>query len=144
MDAQTIAKYFVIKARENNQEVSKLKTLKLLYYTQACYLTAYEKPLFHDKIEAWRYGPVVPIVYQNWTSILEDELSEGQILDLQKYNNFLDIIWSKWNKLSPIEIMKETHIEDPWIDAYKTESNEITLNSLYEYFKPRLKFTRSE
>ena len=39
---------------------------KLIYYCQAWHLVWEKKALFSDKIEAWRNGPVVPILYASY------------------------------------------------------------------------------
>ena len=48
---------------ENGQMVDQLKLQKLLYLAQGISLAVRDEPLFSDKIEAWRYGPVVRAVY---------------------------------------------------------------------------------
>ena len=43
--------------------MSPWKLHKLLYYAQAWHLTWEGEPLFHDEIQAWAGGPVVPALY---------------------------------------------------------------------------------
>ena len=40
-----------------------MKLQKLVYYSQAWSLVWDEKPLFHNRIEAWINGPVIPNLY---------------------------------------------------------------------------------
>ena len=42
-----------------------MKLHKLIYYAQAWSLVWDEKPLFHETIEAWPSGPVVPVLYDH-------------------------------------------------------------------------------
>lgn len=43
--------------------ITNLKLQKLLYYQQGYHLAAFDTPLFDESVEAWIYGPVVPVVY---------------------------------------------------------------------------------
>ena len=63
-----VALYFLFRAREleAGDTISNLKMQKLLYYAQGHFLATYKKPLFDDKIEAWKYGPVVKEVYDKF------------------------------------------------------------------------------
>ena len=60
--ALEVADYIIKKIPVDN-----LTLQKLLYYSQATHLVKYDKkPLFHDDIEAWDIGPVVPSVYNKY------------------------------------------------------------------------------
>jgi uncharacterized phage-associated protein len=43
--------------------ITAMKLQRLVYYAQAWALTWDEEPLFHDRIEAWANGPIVPSLY---------------------------------------------------------------------------------
>lgn len=43
--------------------MSNMKLQKMLYYQQGYHLALFDEPLFEDDLEAWMYGPAVPIVY---------------------------------------------------------------------------------
>ena len=65
--ASHIANYFLIKAQvENISDMSVMKLIKLVYIAYAWYYAANEEKLFDEKIEAWRYGPVVPSLYHEF------------------------------------------------------------------------------
>ena len=60
--AQQIADYFLFKAEQQGQErLSHMKLQKLLYYAHGLHLAVGRGPLFPEIIEAWTYGPVVPM-----------------------------------------------------------------------------------
>ena len=42
---------------------STMKLQKIVYYSQAYHLVRYGQPLFSERIEAWRNGPVVRDLY---------------------------------------------------------------------------------
>lgn len=58
------ANTFIKLANDMEQPLDQLKLQKLLYLAQGVSLAAFDEPLFLEDIEAWRYGPVVPIVYR--------------------------------------------------------------------------------
>ena len=43
--------------------ITNLKLQKLLYYQQGYHLAVFDTPLFNEAVEAWIYGPVVPVAY---------------------------------------------------------------------------------
>jgi len=45
-------------------DLTNLKLEKLLYFAYGIHISLYNEPLFDEKIEAWRLGPVVPSVYR--------------------------------------------------------------------------------
>ena len=49
--------------------ISCLKLQKILYFLQAEFLRKYNKLCFNSKIEAWDFGPVIPIVYEKVYSL---------------------------------------------------------------------------
>ena len=68
LKAYDIALYFLFRAREleAGEVISNLKMQKLLYYAQGHFSALYDEPLFEERIEAWRYGPVVKNVYDRF------------------------------------------------------------------------------
>src|SRR5258708_40323860 len=57
-------------AGDEKDPLTNLRLQKLLYYAQAWSLVLRESELFPEEIQAWRWGPVVPAVY--------DKLPDGQ------------------------------------------------------------------
>ena len=51
--------------------MSATKLQKLCYYCQAWSLVWDEEPLFHENIEAWINGPVIPVLYQKHKGIFK-------------------------------------------------------------------------
>lgn len=49
---------------EKQGPMSQMKLHKLLYYCQAWSLVWDDMPLFHERLEAWGSGPVVPELHK--------------------------------------------------------------------------------
>ncbi|PWJ79773.1 putative phage-associated protein [Pseudaminobacter salicylatoxidans] len=62
-DARHIANWFVERARRDGYILSIMSLLKLVYIAHGWHLEMRNAPLFGNKIEAWKYGPVIPDVY---------------------------------------------------------------------------------
>ena len=62
-DARQVANEFLSLAEETNIPLTPLQVQKLVYFAHAWQLGLYGKPLIDTEFEAWRYGPVVPVVY---------------------------------------------------------------------------------
>ncbi len=62
-DARQIANWFVQRASEDGKQLSIMQLLKLVYIAHGWHLEMRNSPLIHNKIEAWKYGPVIPDVY---------------------------------------------------------------------------------
>lgn len=54
-----IAKYFLVLVdRKAGDTITQLKLQKLIYFVQGISLALFDRPLFEEEIEAWKYGPV--------------------------------------------------------------------------------------
>lgn len=102
--------------------MSAMKLEKLCYYSQAWSLVWDECPLFSDKIEAWKGGPVIPNLYDRHRGQFEvspdivagvgdkTRLSEDECETIDGVLKFYGNKTAQW--LSDL-----THMEDPWKKA---------------------------
>src|ERR1700761_6759260 len=119
-----IARYFISKglSEKETAKLTNLKLQKILYYAQGWYLANFDKPLFDDAIEAWRYGPAIRSVYQEFkdsgSSILDTPVEEWEINEIDKETrNFLDDIWKVYKQYSGSDLITLTHREEPYKEA---------------------------
>ena len=81
--AQEVAKYVVSRCCESGRPINNLKLQKMLYFLWIDYYRKTGSMLFEDRMEAWKYGPVIPVVYWKYRSFvaapvcLEEKLSES-------------------------------------------------------------------
>lgn len=64
--ALTVAKYIVNRCVKSGTPISNLQLQKILYFVQMAFLKKLDNPCFSDDIEAWQFGPVVPVVYYHF------------------------------------------------------------------------------
>ena len=142
-EVEDVAEYII-----NKIPVDNLKLQKLLYYCQAVHLVREDRtPLFTATIEAWLYGPVVPVIYSKYKKYGIDIIPRAQKghsgLTAAEVQN-IDMTLRFYGKFTGPELIDRTHCEAPWKDSYKEGEmhTEITRDSIYDYFKNALKFTK--
>lgn len=144
-------------ANQIDNPMSNLKLQKVLYFVQGYYLQMTGNPFFGDEIEAWRYGPVVPNVYeqfQTFGSSFIPYIHEYSVIDETAWNetilffsfddfspndlNFLKAVVKKLNKYSASDLVTITHKQDPWRLAVNSGNcSIISKESIKRYFDKR-------
>ena len=61
-----IANYFLYVARKENIDMSPLKLMKLVYFAYAWYLYLTDQDLFSEEIQAWKHGPAIRSLYDEF------------------------------------------------------------------------------
>jgi len=140
-----VAKYFLYKAQtatEEDQElISNLKLQKLVYYAQGLHMVIYGEPIFSEEVEAWTYGPVVPVLYHYYkkhdaNGIHADDSFDPSAID-DDTKTFLDEIYEVFGQFSAIRLMNIAHSDQCWIDA--GIGNEITCDAMRTDLKKYIK-----
>lgn len=126
IDVRTAAKYLIQRyEQESDSAMDEMKLHKLLYFTQRESFVLLGKPMFPDKFEAWKYGPVmrclrkahweyqVPSVLpagSEYIPVLEDTLRRYAAMDSWTLSNIShgETSWQKAKdkevSSSPVEI----------------------------------------
>lgn len=135
---QLIARYVIHYCSQNRRPISNLKLQKILYFIQAEFLVAMNKPCFEDDIEAWSSGPVAPAVYSEYRiygdTNLPDQGNDGFEVIAEKDRERLNAIISDATKYSALQLAEITHNQRPWKDAYKRKSKIIEKAKIRKYF----------
>ena len=143
----SLAKEFVKLSLSGEERIllTNLHLQKLLYYAQAWSLVIRESELFTEEIQAWRHGPVVPVVYgslpdcQGVNAIQPDSFADAPDLDAEDAA-FVKSVWEAYIQYSAIELSRMTHRETPWIQAWKERPGDasgcdpIQVEDLEEFF----------
>lgn len=134
---------FLIFLKNNDHRglsLSNLKLQKLLYYCQGYFLAMYNKPMFNDKIEAWKYGPVVRNVYNVYSEYGDLDITEEVDLDSLQLNDqklsIIAYVWKELGELRPTTLVDKTHSETPWLKAWLNNERfrVIDLEAMRAYF----------
>lgn len=124
-----------------SEPISNMKLQKLLYYEQGYHLAYYGTPLFDEEIEAWQYGPVVPLIYEKYKSFHDQPIlpEDGEVaISGEPYDLFYNV-FAFFNKFSAFGLMEKTHNEEPWQRTYqKGAYNIIPKELIADFFKTAL------
>lgn len=119
-----------------------MKLQKLVYYAQAWSLVWDERPLFHERIEAWANGPVVRELYDRHRGLfMVYDLPAGKPDDLDETAvETVDAVLDYYGDKPPQWLSDLTHAEAPWRDARRglpdgeRGSVEIAHAAMAEYY----------
>lgn len=130
-DAITIAKWII-----NKIHPEPLKVQKLLYLAQGYSFAFYDRPLFHNEIEGWVHGPVVPNVYKLYSEYKYNPIAisyENIVLDKEAENVLLYVL-KKNSKYDAKYLEEITNNPEPWINSREgldpDERSDKTINKL--------------
>jgi uncharacterized phage-associated protein len=153
-DPSTIANRFLGLAKEDSKKLTPMQLIKLAYITHGFSLAIFKRPLLTKAIEAWRYGPVIPSLYdrlkQYGSRPVDGQISQS---DSEPRNEALEedddklvkAVFSKYGKLTGVQLSYLTHKPGtPWAlnyrpDVYGIEIDNQQIRSHYEELlrKPR-------
>jgi len=131
-DARQIAAWFVNRARQDGRYLTIMQLLKLIYIAHGWHLeTSRGNPLIRNKIEAWKFGPVIPDVYNDYrgqgiaiTQPIETQVPQPLTAHA---NTILEYAYRTYGGMSAQQLSDLTHIPGgPWETATK----------LHGYFAP--------
>lgn len=123
------------------ERLTNLKLQKLLYYQQGFHLVFFGTPLFSDSVEAWMYGPVIPSVYEEYSSYGSSSLPEvnNAISLTNEEEELFNEVYDAYRDFSAIGLMNRTHKEKPWREATPHDRGTvISQKSMKEYFATQI------
>jgi uncharacterized phage-associated protein len=147
--ASLIAYAFVKKGIDEGKFVTQMKLQKLVYFAQGYHLAKYNEPLIKENFQAWKYGPVVPEIYEDFklygSKLITDTASFLPAgTDQKRYlldTTAIDSIQYTWNVLkdySAMALSNWTHQpRTPWSNVYNPaeKSTPINNNDIQKYFE---------
>lgn len=101
--------------REYGVRIDEMKLHKLLYLTQRETLVRKDKPLFDTAFEAWKYGPVIPLIR---TLYKKDQLKDTLSTDvISQYRDVFDYVFAEYAGKRSFVLSNITHGEYSWRHA---------------------------
>ncbi|KAF2516032.1 Panacea domain-containing protein [Flavobacterium foetidum] len=143
-NSTTIANYF-IKKYSTVGELTPLKLIKLVYISYGWYLETFNSErLVNESPQAWKFGPVFPILYNHLKKYGKKFVKEPienistEVIS-EEDAKFLDKIWSIYGVKDGIYLSALTHKEGtPWSETYPKGDNLIIPDSLIKAHYNRL------
>jgi uncharacterized phage-associated protein len=140
--AKAVANEFLSLAKADGKTVSPMKLLKLVFFAHGWYLAFTKQPLIQERVEAWRYGPVIPVLYQAFKRFGNDPITEdakewniqnGKIVfftprieqssddpSSAEVKVLIEKVWKTYGKHSAAQLSNTTHQPgSPWEKTYR-------------------------
>ena len=122
-DAREVTNWFIARGLQEGEPLTIMDLLKLVYIAHGWSLALYDKPLFHNRIEAWPYGPVVPDIYHDFRpqgTTPEMLHSHYQTVAGKADVDLLQQVYGIYGHMPPWHLSSLTHVEGgPWDTAIK-------------------------
>jgi uncharacterized phage-associated protein len=74
-DARAVANFLLDHAEEQRVDLTIMTLLKVMYFAQGWHLVQHGKPLIAQPFEAWKYGPVSRVVYDQFKGVGKKPIS---------------------------------------------------------------------
>lgn len=153
--AKAIANLLIDTARDNGSHLDQMKLQKLVYITHGWNLAITDQPLISDDIQAWQYGPVIPVLYDEFKNSgrnsITDYATDFHVSEKDFSLSFTapkvathdkstielaNKIWKIYGALSGPQLSNLTHMPDtPWDKAYKVfPRSPISNNLIRDHF----------
>lgn len=121
-----------------------MRLQKLCYYVQAIHLARTQQPVFLDDIQAWRDGPVAPVLFAAHRGRFRvAEISGGKAERARQHPTATSAINEavrRYGDLSGRALGELTHREGPWLDSRGNVPprdqgrTSITVDSIRRYY----------
>ena len=126
--ASTIAGYFIEKSNKEQQQLSVLQLIKLVYISHGWNLALYDTPLISDRIEAWKYGPAIPSLHGlfNGLGFAKDDVVSSTVGEVscirEEHLKLLNKVYVKYGQITGEKLSDLMHEEDtPWYAVWDNE-----------------------
>lgn len=131
--SKAVANKFIDIAARTGEKLTPMQIQKLVYFAQGWYLANFRQELIEEDIQAWKFGPVIPVLYHEFKSYGNDQVygkateydfvDSGGLyeitpeIDLSDSNtsNVIEGVWGVYGKYSGIQLSNMTHEQGtPW------------------------------
>lgn len=141
-----VANYFIDLATRSGSPPTHMKIQKLLFFAHGWHLALTDQPLLDEIIQAWKWGPVVPNVYQEFKTAGRSPIttkgtelvstSQGLMWIAPEINDptgyvpaLLNKIWEVFGPYTGLQLSEMTHAQGtPWKTVVDACTSGLTLN----------------
>ena len=136
---EAVANYFIIKAWGYNKDLTPIQVLKLVYIAHGWVMGYTGKELISHEVVAWRYGPVIPSLYQRFKHFGNqsiDELAEDFDFPYEAQysgdeSDIIGAVWDKYGDMNGMQLSALTHDRGtPWDQVWNDEGGSKRKNAI--------------
>lgn len=136
-DARAVANFFLDLADQERVQLTQMSLLKLIYFAHGWHLAKCATPLVRQDFEAWRYGPVIKVVKDEFSEFGDGAISgRATRFDLirghrsvvppeleERDRAFIRAIFKAYHGYSAWELSELTHeVGSPWDRLWNSAS----------------------
>ena len=141
-----IADYFINRSKSNKLSINHTKIQKLCYISQGFTLALLNNFLFYEEIQAWKYGPVIPTLYEKLKKYKDQEITNPILPKPEEITDtntaqILDFVFKRYSTFTAGQLTRLTHETDtPWYEVwYKEEWATIPPKLIQNYYQSKYK-----
>lgn len=147
-DSRAIANIFVGKSHQADTKLSITQLVKLVYFAHGWTLGYTDKILISDPVEAWQFGPVVPVVYNTFrpqgiliSAPAINDRGQPYVTDVNDVEfDIISNVYTEYSGLSPFELSALTHEENtPWAQYDGMHYHTIDNDHIWRHYKERVR-----
>lgn len=155
-----IANYFIKSAQDTGGEVTPMKLIKLCYIAHGWHLGFKDEQLLTETIYAWKYGPVIDNLYNEFKAYgsspikqlySSDPFGTNPPMPDKEIEPFLNAIWASYGKFDGVKLSSMTHQKGtPWYRVWNEEGGKekmhipIPNNYIKEHYKEKIEEIKSK
>jgi uncharacterized phage-associated protein len=143
-DVRAVANYILDKAQAEGVFVDHMKLQKLCYITHGWHLAIAGDALLANRIEAWKYGPVIRDLYREFRSCGYAPISDARATHLipgtlrfepwkigdtdseTTARSVIDRVWNVYKRFNALELSAMTHQKGtPWYQAWHNKPSDV-------------------
>ncbi len=123
-DSRAIANIFVQEAQKAGHRLTIMPLVKYIYFAHGWHLGHTDEPLISDPIEAWKFGPVVPLTYHAFRDsnfvireeAIDPETQKAYSAELLGESKDIVInVYKEYSKMTVWDLSDTTHhSSSPW------------------------------
>jgi uncharacterized phage-associated protein len=129
-DARDVANFILDSADRRDLPVTNLALQKLLYFAHGWFFAMFEEPLIRNKFEAWQFGPVQRMLYDQFKSFKDGPITGTRatyidpetgdqvyrVPDIDpNHAAIIEQVLDQYSGYSAGQLVEESHAEDgPW------------------------------
>lgn len=157
-NALSVANYFIELAHKEGKPIHLLGLVKRVYIAHGFALALLHRGLLDprfDKVEAWKYGPVIPSVYHSFKQYKRDNITQPTVMlhqdefgvydfitpviDVEQDKMIVEMVWKRYHDYSDNTLVDLTHMEgSPWKVCYKEGENREIPDSFTQLYYQKL------
>ncbi|MDX7746100.1 Panacea domain-containing protein [Aeromonas veronii] len=139
-------------ASQKNLNLTHMQLQKLTYIAHGLSLAGYKAPLLDQPVSAWKFGPVIPSLYNEF-KIYRSGFIPPKVLNVpmsKNDENLLQLVVDTYGHLSGVQLSELTHMTGtPWDQVWNrggcNMSNAVISNELIQdYYQKMLQTQRCE